>query len=79
MTIWVLSIHQPSLDHLTHQLSKDGQDFGLEYRVTPFTTVNTVPLSWRDSLCINAKHDMSDSFYTVAFFLLILLGVEAEV
>jgi len=45
MTIWVLSVHQHSQKDAAHQLSEDGQDFGLEYRVTPFTIVNNVPLS----------------------------------
>ena len=79
MTISVLSTHQHIQWHATHQLTKDGQDFGLEYRVTPFTIVNNVPLSWHDSLSINAKHHMSNSIYTIALFLSIFFGVKAKV
>jgi hypothetical protein len=63
----------------TYQLSEDGQDLGLEYRVTPFTTVNRVPLSWHDSLSINTKCNMSDSIYTISLLLFVLLRVESEV
>jgi hypothetical protein len=60
-------------------LSEDGQDFSLEYWVTPFTAVNKVLLSWHDLLSVNTKYNMPDTIYAVPLFLFGFLSVETEI